>query len=55
MALENPEIFDDLKKKRAYAIAVESSRENFVTKHCNIIYQGTGTESFIDVNDLRKM
>lgn len=54
VALENPEIFDDLKKKRAYAIAVESSRENFVTKHCNIIYQGTGTESFIDVNDLRK-
>lgn len=54
VALENPEIFDDLKKKRAYAIAVESSRENFVTKHCNIIYQGTETESFIDVNDLRK-
>ena len=54
VALENPEIFDDLKKKRAYAIAVESARENFVTKHCNIIYQGTGTESFIDVNDLRK-
>ena len=54
VALENSEIFDDLKKKRAYAIAVESSRENFVTKHCNIIYQGTGTESFIDVNDLRK-
>ena len=54
VALENPEIFDDLKKKRAYAIAVESARENFVTKHCNIIYQGSGTESFIDVNDLRK-
>lgn len=54
VALENPEIFDDLKKKRAYAIAVESARENFVTKHCNIIYQGTGTESFIDVNDLKK-
>ena len=53
-ALENPEIFNDLKKKRAYAIAVESARENFVTKHCNIIYQGTGTESFIDVNDLRQ-
>ena len=53
-ALENPEIFNDLKKKRSYAIAVESARENFVTKHCNIIYQGTGTESFIDVNDLRQ-
>ena len=53
VALENPEIFDDLKKKRAYAIAVESARENFVTKHCNIIYQGVGTETFIDIKDVQ--
>lgn len=54
VALEIPEIWKDLLKKRAYAIAVESARENFVTKHCNIIYQGVGTETFIDVNDVRK-
>ena len=49
VALEIPEIWEDLLKKRAKAIAVESSRENFLTKHCNIIYQGVGTETFIDV------
>ena len=52
VSLEIPEIWDDLVKKRARAIAIESSRENFLTKHCNIIYQGMGTESYIDVNDL---
>ena len=54
VALEIPEIWDDLIKKRAYAIAVESARENFVTKHCNIIYQGAGTETYIDVKDLQE-
>lgn len=54
VALEIPEIWNDLVKKRAYAIAVESARENFVTKHCNIIYQGTGTETYIDVKDVQE-
>lgn len=54
VAIEIPEIWDDLVKKRAYAIAVESARENFVTKHCNIIYQGTGTETYIDVKELQE-
>lgn len=54
VALEIPEIWEELKKKRAYAIAVESARENFVTKHCNIIYQGVGTETYIDVSDVQK-
>lgn len=54
VALEIPEIWNDLVKKRAYAIAVESARENFVTKHCNIIYQGAGTETYIDVKDVQE-
>ncbi len=54
VAQEIPEIWEDLLKKRAYAIAVESARENFLTKHSNIIYQGAGTETFIDVNDVMK-
>ena len=54
VALEIPEIMEDLKKKRAYAIAVESARENFVTKHCNIIYQGVGTQTFIDIKDVQE-
>lgn len=52
VVLEIPEIFEDLVKKRAYAISVESARENFVTKHCNIIYQGVGTETYVDTNDV---
>lgn len=53
VALEISEIWEDLLKKRSYAIAVESARENFVTKHCNIIYQGAGTETYIDVKDVQ--
>ncbi len=53
VALEIPEIWKDLLKKRAYAIAMDSAKENFVTKHCNIIYQGIGTETYIDVKDVQ--
>ena len=53
-ALEIPEIWDDLLKKRAYAIAVESARENFITKHCNIIYSGADSEMFLNVTDVQK-
>ena len=53
-ALENSEIWESLIKKRARAIAIPATRENFLTKHCNIIYQGVGTESFVDINDVLK-
>lgn len=53
VALEIPEIWEDLLKKRTRAVATASVRENFVTKHCNIIYQGVGTESYIDVKDVQ--
>ena len=54
VALEIPEIWEDLLKKRARAIAIDGEKENFVTKHCNIIYQGVGTETFIDVKDVQE-
>lgn len=53
VALEIKEIWEDLLKKRAYAIAVESARENFLCKHCNIIYQGIGTQTYVDVKDVQ--
>lgn len=53
VALEVPEIWDDLLKKRAYAVAVESARENFVTKHCNIVYQSQGVETYVNVTDVQ--
>jgi phage terminase large subunit-like protein len=52
VSIEIPEIWEDLIKKRARAIAMESARENFLTKHCNIIYSGGGTENFIDLKNL---
>lgn len=54
VALEIPEIWEDLIKKRKRAIAVPSARENFLTKHCNIIYQGMDSESFVEINDVLK-
>ena len=53
LALEISEIWQDLLDKRQRAIEVESARENFLTKHCNIIYQGKGTESYIDINKVK--
>lgn len=54
LALEVEKIYKDLISKRNKAIEMESKRENFLTKHCNIIYQGAGTESFIDVTEVQK-
>ena len=53
LALEIAEIMADLKDKRQKAIIMPSARENFLTKHCNIIYQGVGTETFIDTADVK--
>lgn len=52
LALEVPQIMDDLLKKRIQAIEVPSKRENFVTKHCNISYSGQGSESYVNMDDL---
>ena len=54
LAIEVEAVYSDLIKKRIKAISQESLRENFLTKHCNIIYQGLGTESFIDVAEVQK-
>lgn len=54
LALEIEAVYKDLLDKRRKAIETESKRENFLTKHCNIIYQGAGTESFVDVTEVQK-
>ena len=54
LAIEVTEIMEDLKAKRQVAIEIKSKRENFITKHCNIIYSGAGSESFVNVADLQK-
>lgn len=52
-ALENPVIWEDLLKKRAYAIAVPSARSNFCCKHCNISMQDEA-EAYIEVSSVQK-
>lgn len=52
LALDIPEIMQDLKDKRHDAILMPSQRENFLTKHCNIIYSGMGTQTYIPVEDI---
>ncbi|MBO5891232.1 MAG: terminase [Oscillospiraceae bacterium] len=52
-AMEIPEIWEDLLKKRCRAIEVEAERENFLCKHCNITYQGIGTEAYIAIDAVR--
>lgn len=54
LAVSIPTVMEDLKKKRTAAIETPSKRENFLTKHCNIIYQGAGTETYIAVSDVQK-
>lgn len=54
LALENDEVWDRLVHWREEAIEMESRRENFITKHCNIIYQGAGTEAYVSVEQVRK-
>ncbi len=52
-SIEIVEIWNDLIAKRKRAIQVESARENFLTKHCNIIYQSKA-EKYIDVETLKE-
>lgn len=54
LAMAVPEVMGDLIKKRAVAIESQLKRENFLTKHCNIIYQGIGTETYIPVDEVQK-
>lgn len=54
LAIEVEAVYKDLISKRTKAISQEGLRENFLTKHCNIIYQGLGTESFIDISEVQK-
>lgn len=54
LAIEIPEVLDEIFKKRQKAIEVPAVRENFVTKHCNIIYTGVGTETYIDMQHFLK-
>lgn len=54
LALEIDAVWDRLIKDRDEAVERESKRPNFLTKNCNIIYQGVGTETYVDVAYVQK-
>lgn len=54
VAVGNPEIFRSLQDLRMMAILYENKRENFLCKHCNILYKGLGVEGFIDIQKVQK-
>lgn len=54
VAVSTPRIFETLKKKRALAILYENKRENYLCKHNNILYQGLGTEGYVDINIVKE-
>lgn len=53
VAVAHEYIFDELKKRRALAVLYENKRENFLCKHCNILYKGLGTEGYIDIQQVK--
>ena len=53
LALEIDSVWTELINNRRDAIAIEDQRENFITKHCNIIYQGKGAETYISVEKVK--
>ena len=54
VAQELEAVWEDLLKRRARAISMENARENFLTKHCNIIHAGSSSEMYVDINDVQQ-
>lgn len=54
VSVNNPEIFKSIKDLRTMAILYENKRENFLCKHCNIMYKGLGVEGFVDIQKVQK-
>lgn len=53
VTIKNERIFETLKSKRALAILYENKRENFLCKHCNILYKGLGVEGYVDIQRVK--
>lgn len=53
-AVNNAEIFKSIKDLRTMAVLYENKRENFLCKHCNIMYKGLGVEGFVDIQKVQR-
>lgn len=54
VAVTNPKIFTEIVKLRQMAVLYANKRENFLCKHVNIQHKSLGTESYIDIDTVRK-
>lgn len=54
VAVNNDEIFNAIKDLRAMAVLYENKRENYLCKHCNIMYKGLGVEGYIDIQKVKR-
>lgn len=54
MAVNNQEVFESIKDLRSMAVLYENKRENFLCKHCNIMYKGLGVEGYVDVQKVKR-
>lgn len=54
VSLESKEIWETIEKKRTQAIEQELRRENFLCKHCNILYQGAASETYVSPDKVKE-
>ena len=53
-ALVSSALMDNLREKREMATLYESTKSNFLCKHCNIQYKGIGTEGYVPIDKVQK-
>ena len=53
-AVSNAEIFKSIKDLRTMSVLYENKSENFLCKHCNIMYKGLGVEGYIDIQKVKQ-
>ncbi len=53
VAVSNPDVLQSIKDLRTMAILYENKKENFLCKHCNILYKGLGVEGFVDIQKVQ--
>ena len=53
VAVGSLEVFKSIKDLRTMAILYENKRENYLCKHCNILYKGLGVEGFVDIQKVQ--
>lgn len=54
LALEVPQIWEEVVRIRDRAVVNKAARENALCKHMNIVYEGAGTENFVALEDVKR-